>query len=109
MAKNGNNGRYGQKRNELSGIGGSGDGPGHTRRESANKKHDSTHTTGARRPHGETLGAGEKEGAGELRMAGNIYANPQSRGTNPKPAGGKFEGGANSYSPKGMRVEKEGE
>jgi hypothetical protein len=60
------------------------------------------HTSGTTAPHSERIGGPEKEGAGELRMAGHIYDNPQAKKTKMKPAGGKFEGGANSYKPPKM-------
>ena len=65
------------------------------------------HTSGTRRPNGERIGGPENAGAGQLRMAGKIYENPQAKKTKIK-MGGNFEGGANSYNPKGMSVYAEG-
>ena len=56
--------------------------------------------------HRGMIGAGPVAGAGEVRMAGT---NPTAKRVKMRPAGGKFEGGANSYSPKGMKTEYEGE
>ena len=65
------------------------------------------HTSGTSRPNGERIGGPENGGAGELRMAGNLYGNPQVKNTKIK-MGGNFEGGANSFNPKGMSTYKEG-
>jgi hypothetical protein len=59
-------------------------------------------------PSSERIGGPEVAGAGHLRMAGDIYANPQAKKTKIK-MGGNFEGGANSYKPPKMSIEKEGE
>lgn len=67
------------------------------------------HTLGnTNAPSSERLGGPQIAGAGQLRMAGNIYNNPQVKRTKIQ-MGKNFEGGANSYKPPKMSIEKEGE
>jgi len=65
------------------------------------------HTSGTSAPHSERIGGPEAPSAGKVRMAGDIYDNPQARKTKMRPAGGKFEGGANSYKPPKMSTYSE--
>lgn len=64
------------------------------------------HTSGTSRSHGESVGPGPVKGAGEVRMAGT---NPTAKRVTMRPAGGNFQGGANSYSPKKMSIQRQGE
>ena len=67
--------------------------------------HSAVSTSGSGRHH-EMVGAGPVAGAGEVRMAGT---NPTAKRVKMRMAGAKLEGGANSYAPKGLKVEYEGE
>ncbi len=67
--------------------------------------HGAVSTSGSGRHH-EMSGPGPVAGAGEVRMAST---NPTAKRIKPRMAGANFQGGANSYSPKGLKVQFEGE
>lgn len=64
------------------------------------------HPTGTMAPSGMRMGAGPVAGAGIVRTGGPGKA---AMRVTPKPAGGKFSGGANSYTPPKMSTQKMGE
>lgn len=65
-----------------------------------------SHPTGTIAPSGMRMGAGPVPGAGIVRTGGPGAAAMRVK---PNMAGAKFSGGANSYSPPKMSIQKMGE
>lgn len=65
------------------------------------------HTSGTKIAHGESIGPGPVAGAGYVKTGGPGKA--AQKQMNMRPAGGKFQGGASSYKPGKMSVQRSGE
>lgn len=63
------------------------------------------HPTGSKAPSAMYSGSGPA-GAGQVCTGGPGKA---AMRVTPRPAGGKFQGGANSYKPRGMKIQRSGE
>lgn len=70
------------------------------------KKSRGKHPTGTIAPSGMRMGAGPVPGAGMLNTGGPGKAAMRVK---PRMAGANFQGGANSYSPPGMKTTNQGE